>query len=742
MRLLREMERVWRSGDFTGDQRPTARVTIQRPKMALHQYSLTSYLVREIITWSGTPTTATTTTVKTRKVSQTYANFLWGATTKPVELPNIKSVQWTRSLSQDAASVRIEMYNNVPTPVPSTPPAKAPKFTPGIDAQGYYSPYFGARRYAVQRWNQVPNQFRMLLLPDSLVRTYEGYGNDLAKAPEADTHLAQTGTWMVDSVQLSAFGTIVITGRDLARLLLDHSTMVPVVPNDFDPLAFQNWDDQNKPAVSASELALRCTAHSVQPWAISNVVNGQPGRVADPENYRGHRAVDALDPKYETYWLSIGNSSARKRWSYEWFQVGMNASTIGSVRVHMVGKGYTCYVSVKVNGAWVNDKGIINYHEDGVGRNGSAIPYVHSFPVKTTKPVEVKLPKVYAGVTEVRVTFNNLQYFREFGDYRAGLRHLRVFSAGSKAVTFTKKPPAGANPGRFNDYTDMVKLACAWAGLFWPKGAKDTWSDGTVHPRTFPAPDAVLAVNGRVWGDFEDTGEAGKVPVPSDDLANKTLMDVVSYVRDNHGYVFYCDETGAAQWRLPNFYAPGNWITDYSVEVGRTRSIREIDEKQVLLDLDASFDSTSLREIIMVGSAAGQFTAVRPGYNPNDVGLRRILLWNNSNWASKEEAVTAADMIAVRMMFTYRTDSVTIPAFPGIQIDDQVRVFEATTASGYVHYINGISSNHDCENGDWTYELQTHWLGDDPDSGNWAALRSRAITDRARGVIHAIRRPR
>ncbi len=48
------------------------------------------------------------------------------------------------------------------------------------------------------------------------------------------------------------------------------------------------------------------------------------------------------------------------------------------------------------------------------------------------------------------------------------------------------------------------------------------------------------------------------------------------------------------------------------------------------------------------------------------------------------------------------------------QVDAVFSTTGVGTAEGYVHYVKGISSALDMESGDWTYDLQTHWLGIDP----------------------------
>jgi hypothetical protein len=73
-----------------------------------------------------------------------------------------------------------------------------------------------------------------------------------------------------------------------------------------------------------------------------------------------------------------------------------------------------------------------------------------------------------------------------------------------------------------------------------------------------------------------------------------------------------------------------------------------------------------------------------------------------------------ADLIAIRQMFTARTATVVIPGNPAIQIDDQIRILERETAETYYHYVRTINSNYDASSGEWTYSLETNWLGEIP----------------------------
>lgn len=71
-----------------------------------------------------------------------------------------------------------------------------------------------------------------------------------------------------------------------------------------------------------------------------------------------------------------------------------------------------------------------------------------------------------------------------------------------------------------------------------------------------------------------------------------------------------------------------------------------------------------------------------------------------------------ADLIAIKQSYLYRQNTLTIAANPAIQVDDQVVIIERMTGEHYLHRVIGIASDFDYEDGKWTYQLTTQWLGD------------------------------
>jgi hypothetical protein len=737
------MEAIWRSGEYLGDRRPTIRATIQNPHMALRTYGLMStysYITNapKSGTASSTPLDGLIDPKRGRKVSNTYADLLFTNPAAPFEIAQIKTLSWTRSLDSDAATMTMEIvntgYKGAGYVVPMNGNYVADAYR-DLDFPGYFSPTRGASANA-KRWGHTKNPWYGMLLPDNLVRTYEGYGVDFSKRPENDPHLVPTGVWMIDTVKMDAFGSMTLTCRDLARLLLDQQTNQPVIPKDFDPLSFEDWQtDADIPSPTRTRVYLTdaTSANAYGPY------KGEDGVYRPVSTFKeAHPPGAVLDDNPASYWRSFSHIRPNWRWATEWVEVHCKPATIDQIGIWLIGHGYTMYVSVYANGHWLDPNG------DPATGADPKVPWTHnteSPPAPSYRDQQAVIPYVkqlvipksweghlntitfsapIPGVTKVRLSFRNLQRLPGTKkNYRVAVRQVRLEAAAGTTSTKLTPGPAGSNPGRYADYTDIVKLCCAWAGLYWPSTAYRYLSDGTQPRQAFTRPDPVLgAVNGRVWGDFEQTGTTGFIKI-DDPLVNKSLMDVVTYIRNIIGFAFWIDEQGAAQWRLPNVYDAGNWVTDNSVATGRTNKMLAIDEKQLLMSLDATLNSRNVFEIIRVTNLdPNTKEGVAATYNPNPIGLRRVGLWNEDKFTSKE-LQKVAEMTAAAALWLYRQDRVTIPGYPGIQVDDQVRIFERVTSEGNIHYIKAIQSSHNAETGEWTYTLDTQWLGDNPD-GKWA----------------------
>lgn len=665
---------IWRSGDYTtDDRRPMVRATIQRLSVMTNSYS-----------------------------TQTYASICHGQASKPRELPNIKSVKWGRTVDQGVATMTMVLWNTVALPIGQTPPSENI-----LDLPGYYTPKRGLAFFS-STFNHTANDWQHWLVPDRLIRTYEGYGFDRTVIPELDDHLYQSGVWMVDDVTFGTDGMITVEARDVGRALLDQVLMPPIVPAANYPLRFETKHPvANPPIVTTTGSGWKRPTYDLD----SNYY-----WVGTSELY-GHHGRDAFDSSTKSYWLSIGNSAPDRGWSFEWVQGKFTKRTVSAVRLRTWGGPYRVYVSVWAGGKWQGTKNVPYFPAPGSAPNESKIRYSYTFTADREDVTTFKLPKPVAGATKVRLTFTKLtRSSLGRNPYRAGVRNFEVSSSVTTSVPGGTHIEPKTTPPGIDDYTDIVKILLAYAGWHWPLPTTlsyRTLSNGTKVTEAPSATDPVLR-SGRVWGDFEETGTSPVSAIGVDAFDKKPVMDGINLVRDTVGFIFFIDEEGGAVFRSPNIWSVGNWVGTGAATAGRTSAIIEIKDVETLLDLSATLSSRSIRERIFVGNLAGQVAGMSSGHNPYPSGLRRVGGWTDQHFTTDRECQIMADLIGLRQLFTYRTDKFRIPANAAIQIDDQIRISERITEEGYLHYVTGISMSWDIESGRYTYDLSTHWLGETP----------------------------
>lgn len=669
---------IWRSGVYLGDQKSFARATIQLPKL----YTASA------------------------PHNQRYASWIFPQLSRPKELPNIQSVVWDRDPQNGTGSCTLRLYNTKAMPVGSLP-----SVTGRLDAPGYYTYNRGHSPYA-DRWNQHENEWQGYLVYDRIVRTYEGYGVDPDVPPELDPNLVKTGTWTIHYVDYDTDpGMIIVTMRDGAGGLVDDIAFPPVVPLKKYPLAFTKYVSVPGPDhISIADSGW----HSPKYRNDSGYAGGYVGRDA---SIYGHKPSHAFDGSPNaTYWLSIGNDRPSADYSYEYVE-GTISGTITGVRVHAWGGPYRVYVGVYAGGKWQGRLTVpYNPHDIISAPNGSNVRYVKAVTIGENDTLDIVLPKPIPGASRLRITLTHLT---DSGKgpfpYRGGLRDVKY-----TGQTITRTPTTKVT-GNYGDYTDIIKLLLAYGGFWWPRDhSKDviTRTDGTQESYPCPYDDPYLGL-GRIWGDLQNTGTAGIVPLTLDIFDKKPLMDCINYIKEIIGFIFMVDEDGAAIWRSPNVWHIGNYVGDLAVDAGRLdgeANVITIDERNTLIALQAKVTGENVREHIVVANTTGRIGAVAKGHNPYPTGKRRTAGWTDQNFATTAECQIMADLIGLRQFMTMRQDTVTIPGNPAIQCDDQVRIIEEVTGEGYLHYVNAIHSDNNLESGAWTYQLTTNWLGDSPDT--------------------------
>ncbi len=687
---------AWLSGDFTGAQRAMQRVMVQHLNVHFTPYSF--------------PDAKTTETQE-----GTFAADIFGQYGKPVELPNLKSIDWTRDVDNDVPTCTLVFYNTQPLALGQTPSSQG-----DFDQPGYFTSDRGEHDFSDDWDLHTSNGWQDRLQPDNILKTYEGYGFDPNVGPDLDAHMTQSGVWIITEVDESSVpGLITVTAQDLLSTDVTQINFPPVVPLSRYPLFWERYRQVDNPDITVTTTGwIRPTyeTDSNIPYVTRpDITDGGESYVSADGSIHGHHGRHAFDSSDSTYWLSVGNHSD---WSsaYEWVQGTIPAGTVSAVRVKPYAGPFMCYVSVYVKGKGWQGKGKIPYVHRVV-EAGTSIPYVKLVKVHKNELTTIRLPKSYTNVTKIRITFAHL-WNSGIGlnyKYRAAIRSVECTGPVSHTVDGGKHWE-----GSYSDYTDLIKWWLAWSGWFWPKnhngGAWITNSDGS---RTDIVPldlEPVIGNVGAVWGDFEQTGTNGPATLTVDLFDKKPILDCIHYVRDILGWNFWSDEYGGAIWRAPNIYSIGNYLTPVSggSNEGRTTSVLTLDEKVTLVQWALKKSSNNIRERVFVGNTSGKFAAASAGYNPNPTGLRRVGGYTDQNFGSNRECQVMADFITMRQAFTYRTGTITIPGNPEIQIDDQVRIKERTTEEFFYHYVKSVHCTWDIETGRWDYQLTTHWLGESP----------------------------
>lgn len=760
-----------------------------------------------------------------------FRTFLFGEKAKVREIPNIKSCSWERGIGEDAATCTLTILNTVETPLGAVTDDNS-----SLDKMGALTASRGDPRWSgTNPWGYTGEGWTSVLVPDAVIKTYEGYGHDPTKTPAQDPFLMQSGTWKVDTVTYNPDGTITLEMRDMAFLFLDQVVFPPAVPLAEYPLAWianhteqvpardcvgGYWKDRLRTigtASSSNDLYVgegftnepfdhyvqsngNVQGHSdmhpigrhdrfryaggylVNKELTSNVVtletkNNHNLSVGDQvtiinagATFEGDHTVtatptsktfryakthadvastpisgndalvktpDAAAAAHDdsTYWRATGQDSLD---SFVWweFEVNDGRVPVGAIRARPIGGPFRVYVSIHNGSRWVGKKDI-PYELNGIAGSpgnfdiGADIPFVKSFIADRYFSQDWVLPRKYMA-KRIRLTFTHLRQ-REVGEhpFRCGLREFQIYTANDIADLSFEKGTVMKLVGNYGDYTHIVKWVSAWAGFYWP-GEETGMDCMRVGPNEDPIeyihfnePDPVLP-KGRVWGDFMKTGTKGIADLTVDMFDKKPLMDIINYIRDLTGYIFFVDETGGVVWRQPNVWELGNYESPgqeadgrpgHRRRTARTAEIVTLNEDVELQSWTAKLDSANVRERVFVANAVGGYGTVVRGFNPYRVGLKRVAGYSDQRFESKAEVRVMADLIVTNQMFTYRTGQAVISGYPKIQVDDQVRIYERVTNETFYHYVMSIKSEIDMETGVWTYELGTHWLGTNPENG-------------------------
>lgn len=155
-----------------------------------------------------------------------------------LEVPNILSINISRSLDQDAATCRISMAN-----VWAMQNNEQSLNDHRFGKPGYFTFNRGESVDDLGRWGNSVNVWNRVLVPNALLRTYQGYGgkDKTIAAAINDRNIVLTGVWLIDELRITSDGNIELTCRDMAKLLIEQQIYPPFMPVSEYPLTYCRW---------------------------------------------------------------------------------------------------------------------------------------------------------------------------------------------------------------------------------------------------------------------------------------------------------------------------------------------------------------------------------------------------------------------------------------------------------------------------------------------------------------------
>lgn len=270
--------------------------------------------------------------------------------------------------------------------------------------------------------------------------------------------------------------------------------------------------------------------------------------------------------------------------------------------------------------------------------------------------------------------------------------------------------------GNYKDYTEIIRDLLLWSG-WW------------LYDPDYPANGAPA-----VYGNLESTGIYAESRLPADMFDKKPVIDAINEIKEIVGYLFYIDDEGAARFETPNWWQSGNFYEDGT----ETDFIPEIDERHNLIDYGVSYNDRNARSEIIIATEdpTADFddtvtTRIRPPTAALLRGMVRPAMWVNGAFTKKREQKIMAELIALHIWFSMRAGNVTCVANPAIQVNDQVRILERNTSETYVHYVRSVHTEMNLEEGTYTMDLSTNWLGDERE---WVITRKDLVNNGVRRV--------
>lgn len=373
-------------------------------------------------------------------------------------VPNVVQVDTQKSVRNDAQTANITIVNTVTDQI-----GEIPELDDQFGKPGFYTWTRGESQEAKARWGHVSNEWNQVLVPNALIRTYQGFGghDKTVKQAVLDGNLVCTGVWLVDTVDITSSGDLKLSCRDMGKLLVDQQMFPPLVPKSLYPLKYYRYTYENftvppvptpGPVADLDAVIMRYKNPGDAARPFPNIgTTSSSDVVAGGWNapVYGHHPTDAFDANFtkndprfvgasltatnpynltqsyterahdDTYWLSDDPADGTV-----YLEFATDGREVNRIHIEPWGGNYMCHVSVMENGGWVSS-------EDGgytggmisTATNTKNVPYIWKSGIAWEQDNEIFLPRVYRA-DKIRLTFTNLIPAGVPGGKRCGIRQI------------------------------------------------------------------------------------------------------------------------------------------------------------------------------------------------------------------------------------------------------------------------------------------------------------------------------
>jgi hypothetical protein len=634
-----ELTRRWKTGKHVGPAKPSCLVRIQRGVID-HAYQPFEFL------GGGTENFGY---IEGSAHSAAPWQGFWRATGDWLELPNVKSVERTKTLDENGVGrVTVGIENVI---------YQAIVGVTGIYhgmRRGFLAPWFGLSTIGRPASDEQLNEWTNVLNGGYRIEVHEGYGDEMQR----------TFVGLIDDTDaVSTPATITLTCRDFGQTLTDQRVF--------------GW---NKAREIKSPITFADASYKYKESKVSSGAEASSTRA-------GHPVVN-VTKQDSSRWVSQFHNDPGVT---EWVQVRLSAGVYEEFYLDPAYPGLETYLCVYAHGDDCTidgehlDAGWVAVGEGLVPGDNGGNPFIRKWNGSSEGLKRSLGHKLKLGDNSIlRIAFRNLYDDPDISGY-----DVHVYVAGARRLLGYKRTldPDKKTKGWIfvNDGSDVVKWAYMWAGFH--EWEVESFGAPLAHPIVFHQGNYLVDIVKHMEQDGAFAHFMGQPSEDEDSIGVPTFRATRALASPQPGMIEIRDKdllTG-----LQTKFTKEN--------LGYVLRARGKEKKGEGVWLGE--DLTERFQATYFPPWSGAHHSLLTGeYDHNLVGIDRLagmrkhVVHADVNLASEDECMMACLLIAVQQALTAFTGTATLPGYPGLELDEQLSIIDSATGTNTRMWINSITS--------------------------------------------------